>query len=256
MPKASSALLVDEQFGSRILIDAKLKGYQTAYSLEASGESFFQLEYGSDFETHIRKYLPTYLKVLVRLNPVDAEKKENRLQISRLRELSDYLSKIGLKVMFVLLVPPTEMQLKEVNYDRDRYDREIRPGLMVEAMRLLQITNVEVDIWKLEGVDTREDCIKLVNQARSGTSTRGKPRAAVELITLGRGESTEKVNKWLRIAASVPGYIGFAVGRTIFLEPLKAFHEERIDKTTAINLIAEKFKYYCDLWLTSEKNQI
>ena len=37
---------------------------------------------------------------------------------------------------------------------------------------------------------------------------------------LGRGENDQKVREWLGTARKVPGFIGFAVGRTVFWDPL------------------------------------
>jgi 5-dehydro-2-deoxygluconokinase len=68
------------------------------------------------------------------------------------------------------------------------------------------------------------------------------------VIVLGRGENAEKVKQWLTTAARVPGLIGFAVGRTIFWEPLKAFKGGQISREEASAQIAQNYKGFCDLW--------
>ena len=116
--------------------------------------------------------------------------------------------------MFELLVPAEKAQLDRLKGDKKAYDLELRPGLMVQAIEQLQDAGVEPDVWKIEGLDRREDCEKIVAAARRGG------RDKVGCIILGRGEDDEKVHEWLATAAEVPGFIGFAVGRTDFWEPL------------------------------------
>jgi len=117
-------------------------------------------------------------------------------------------------LMFELLVPAEKAQLDCVSGDKEIYDLEIRPGLMVKAIKQLQGAGVEADVWKIEGLDRREDCEKIVVAARRNG------RNKVGCIVLGRGEDDKKVHEWLTTAARVPGFIGFAVGRTVFWEPL------------------------------------
>ena len=62
----------------------------------------------------------------------------------------------------------------------------------------------------------------LAEQARSGAGREG-----VKCVLLGRGASTEKVEHWLRAAAPVEGFIGFAIGRSIWWDALKGFLGER-----------------------------
>ena len=103
---------------------------------------------------------------------------------------------------------------RRVEGDKKAYDRELRPRLMVQAIQELQDAGVEPDVWKIEGLDRREDCAKIVAAARRGG------RDQVGCIVLGRGEDDKKVREWLATAARVPGFIGFAVGRTTFWDPL------------------------------------
>jgi 5-dehydro-2-deoxygluconokinase len=78
------------------------------------------------------------------------------------------------------------------------------------AIKELQNAGVEPDVRKIEGLDSREDCAQLLAVARRDG------RGDVGCIILGRGSNADKVLEWLRTAAGVPGFIGFAVGRTAF----------------------------------------
>lgn len=242
VPQAKAGILVDEQFGTEILKDAKAHGFMTACPAEKSGQDEFDFEYGAEFGAHIAKFAPTFVKVLVRYNPA-GDAVMNQRQAERLKRLSDYCHAHGNKFMFELLVPATKPQLEKVGGDTGRYDKEMRPQLMVEAMKALQDFGIEPDVWKLEGIETEADSRKVAAQARLG-----EHRKNVGVIVLGRGENAEKVKHWLSTAAKVPGLIGFAVGRTIFWEPLKGAKDGKWSPEEASNQVAKNYKGFCDLW--------
>jgi 5-dehydro-2-deoxygluconokinase len=238
VPKQKAAILVDEQFGADILRDAAELGYTTACPAEKSGQEEFDFEYGEDFARHVEAFHPTFCKVLVRYNP-EGDAALNQRQASRLRQLSDYLRQRSRSwFMFELLVPAEKAQLDRLQGDKRRYDLELRPGLMVQTIQQLQDAGVEPDVWKVEGLDHPEDCEKIVAVARRGG------RDNVGCIILGRGEDDEKVLEWLATAAAVDGFIGFAVGRTDFWEPLVNLRAKRITRRTAVVQIAGRYKEF------------
>jgi 5-dehydro-2-deoxygluconokinase len=242
VPKEHAGILVDEQFGEAILRDARADGFFTACPAEKSGQEEFDFEYGQDFARHIEDFQPTFCKVLVRYNPA-GDAVANRRQSERLKTLSDYLhSRSQSRFMFELLVPAEEAQLAELKGDKKTYDLDLRPKLMVEAIRELQDAGVEADVWKIEGLDRREDCEKIVAVAtRSG-------REQVGCIILGRGEDDEKVHEWLATAASVPGFIGFAVGRTAFWEPVVNYRAGKFTREEAVLEVARRYADFAQVF--------
>jgi myo-inositol catabolism protein IolC len=241
VPKDRAGILVDEEFGAAILRDARKEGFITASPAEKSGQEEFDFEYGPDFARHIEECNPTFCKVLVRYNP-GGDKALNRRQAARLRQLSDYLHKSGRLYMFELLVPPQPAQLQRLGNDKKAYDLQLRPTLMVQAIHELQDSGVEADVWKIEGMDRKEDCEKVVVAARRAG------RDKVGCIILGRGEDDLKVRQWLTIAASVPGFTGFAVGRTTFWEPLVNYRAQKITRESAVGQIAASYREWVDLF--------
>ncbi|HYV36674.1 MAG TPA: DUF2090 domain-containing protein [Gemmataceae bacterium] len=234
LAKDKAGILVDEQFGAAILRDAAKNGYNTACPAEKSGQDEFDFEYGEDFGKHVEAFNPTFLKVLVRYNP-GGDKTVNQRQTARLKRLSDYLRGKGRKFMFELLVPAEKAQLDQVGGDKKKFDRELRPGLMVQAIHQLQDAGIEADVWKIEGLDRREDCVNMVTAARRGG------RNQVGCIVLGRGEDDKKVREWLTVAAPVPGFIGFAVGRTTFWDPLVDWRQKKLTREAAVAEIARRY---------------
>ena len=183
--KEKAGILVDEQFGAAILRDAASNNVVTACPAEKSGQEEFDFEYGEDFARHIEAFDLTFCKVLVRYNP-QGNRALNERQAARLKRLSDYLAdKSRSRFMFELLVPPEKAQLDKVKGDKGLYDREVRPRLMVNAIHELQDAGVEPDLWKIEGLDRRDDCEEIVAAARAA----GRER--VSCIVLGRGEDDQ-----------------------------------------------------------------
>jgi 5-dehydro-2-deoxygluconokinase len=239
--KERAGILVDEQFGAAILRDARRQGFITAQTMEKSSQEEFDFEYGPDFARHIEQFDPTFAKVLVRYNS-GGDKALNRRQAARLRELSGYLHASGRLYMFELLVLPTPDQLQQLGNDKRAYDLQLRPALMVQAIHELQDAGVEPDVWKIEGIDRKEDCQKVV------AATRRAGRDTVGCIILGRGEDEQHVRQWLATAAAVPGFIGFAVGRTTFWDPLIDYRARTISRGTAVARIAASYREWVDLF--------
>jgi myo-inositol catabolism protein IolC len=243
---SSAGVLVDEQFGSDIPELAPKEGLSLTMPAEKSGQNEFDFQYGDAFGDHIAKYDLLATKVLVRHNP-DGDAEMNERQTERLKRLADWLHANDRKFLFELLVPAEEEQLASVDGDADRYDAELRPELMRRAIEDIQNHGIEVDIWKIEGVDTRQDAEMLSEQARTGEG-----RENVKSVLLGRGASDEKVDHWLREAAPVEGFIGFAIGRSIWWDALKGFLGGDLERGAAAEQIADNYQRFIKVYDDAE----
>ena len=240
-PGATGAL-VDEQFGSDIPQRSRSQGLKLAMPVEKSGQNEFDFDYGDDFGAHIEKFDPDFSKVLVRFNS-DDDPVMNQRQLGRLKRLADWLHEHDRKFLFELLVPATEAQLASVGGDTERYDTELRPELMRRAIEDIQNFGIEVDVWKIEGVDESDDAEMLAEQTRSGEG-----RERVACVLLGRGASTAKVEHWLEVAAPVDGFIGFAIGRSIWWDALKAFLSNELERGAAATEIADNYLHFVEVY--------
>lgn len=234
------AILTDEQYGGPLLLEARQQGLPSALATEKSGQDELAFEYGPDFGAHIEHFHPDFAKVLVRFN-VEGDTDVNRRQAARLRELSEWLRDRPTRLLLELLVPPTDAQLASVDGRPERYDTELRPQLMQAAIRQLQEEGIEPDLWKIEGLDSRDDCRAIVAAAQAD----GRTEAGC--LVLGRGEGDDAVTRWLDAAAPVEGYRGFAIGRTIWSPPL-ARHFNGGSRDTAEEEIAEAFLRFVYLY--------
>ncbi len=245
--RANAGILVDEQFGADILRDAAKHHCVTACPAEKSGQDEFDFEHGNDFDHDIKTFRPTFCKVQVRYNPV-GDAAMNRRQAERLKQLSDYLHPGGpSKFMFELLVPATPAQLERCDGDKKEYERVLRPELMTRAIVELQDAHIEPDVWKIEGIDRPEDCTKVVATVRRG----GRDR--VGCIALGRGEDDTRVRHWLQTAATVPGFIGFAVGLASFWGPLTEWRDGQITRDAAVSEIARRYREWVSIFESARR---
>jgi myo-inositol catabolism protein IolC len=240
-----TGVLVDEQFGGTVPEEARAQGLKLAMPAERSGQDMFDFQYGDRFGEHIERFDPDFTKVLVRYNP-DGNGEQNREQLQKLKRLSDWLHSKDRKFLFELLVPAEEAQLEAVDGSTERYDTELRPRLMRRAIAEIQDAGIEVDIWKIEGVDERSDCEMLAAQARTGG------RDGVVCVVLGRGADDAKVDHWLQQAAPVEGFVGFAIGRSIWWNPLKEYVDGKIERSTGAQEIAESYLRFVKVYERAE----
>jgi myo-inositol catabolism protein IolC len=242
-PKDFAGVLVDGQYGPDVAREAKAGGYKLAMPVEKSGQNEFDFEYGEQFGEKIEEFDPDFSKVLVRYNP-EGDREMNERQTARLLRLSEWLHEHHRKFLFELLVPAEAAQLEQVGGSDDRYDAELRPQLMMEAILQLQNAGVEPDIWKIEGIDDREACNEIAHLVRR------EGRDRVSCVVLGRGASDDKVDQWLRAGAGLDGYIGFAIGRSIFGESVKAYaaDPQGFDRNAAVERIARSYLRFIDVY--------
>jgi myo-inositol catabolism protein IolC len=240
VPREAAGILVDEQFGADIVRKAKADGMTFAMPVEKSGQEEFDFEYGEGFGEHITEFDPTFSKVLVRYN-TEGDPEMNARQSERLKRLSDWLHANGRKFLFELLEPGTTEQIEAAGGE-DAYDTDMRPGLMRRAIGEIQDADIEPDIWKIEGIDKREDCEMIAEQTRAGD------REGVVCVVLGRGADDDKVDHWLRTGAGVPGYVGFAIGRSIWWDPLKGYVDQTMGRDEASSKISANYRRFIDVY--------
>lgn len=238
-------VLIDEQLGGAEATNARRHGLRLAIAVERSSQAVLEFEYGEAFAAHIERFDPDFAKVLVRYNP-RGDAGANRLQRKRLLTLSDWVHEHDRKLLFELLVPAEPDQLAAVGDNLDRYDTELRPTLMLEAMIEMQEAGIEADLWKIEGLDARADAQALARQARTGAG-----RHDVGCLILGRGASAAKVRHWLEQAAPVTGFVGFAIGRSIWWDTVKQYLFDGLPREVAVDRIASAFLEFIDVYETA-----
>jgi myo-inositol catabolism protein IolC len=228
-PAGTVGALVDEENGAAVARAAKQHGLPVAMAAERSSVPEFDFEYGEDFARHIEAFDPDFVKILARYNP-EGDRDLNRRQAERLARLSDYLAPRETKYLFELIVPLEPDQ------------ESARSQLVAAAIGELQAAGVEPDIWKVEGLDSVADFQLVAEAARAGG------RDGVGCVVLGAGAGEATVANWLRQAATVDGFIGFAIGRTIFWDALKGWLAREHDRESAVDMIAGNYRRTIELY--------
>ncbi len=239
---ARPGFLVDEQYGaSPAVLAAADERVSLAMPLEASGKEWFDFAYGHDWRSHADFFGAEHAKVLIRDNPgLDVDKRTE--QANRLAEVSAWATKEDHELIIELLVPATDDDLAKVDGDTGRYDRELRPGLTVTALEFLQDHGVEPVIWKIEGLDSSEDAERVAATAR-------RDGRAASCIVLGRHAPQEQLDEWLKVAAPVEGFVGFAIGRSNWWDALEDRVHGKIDEDGARKAIAANYTHFVHTYM-------
>ena len=243
---AVPTLLIDAEYGGAHVADARGAGIAIAMPLEVSGQAELRFEHDADFEAVIEQFDPDYAKVLIRYNP-DGDGEMNARQRARLGKLTAWLEGRRQRLMLELLVPPETDQLAALGGDRHRYDRELRAALTVRAVDEIGAGGVRPALWKLEGPESTADARRISAAVRALDADAG-------CLVLGRGDKVSAVHRWLATAAQVPGFTGFAVGRTVWWEPLRAFMAGGSRKV-AVESIAHNYLDLVDTYGAAQRRE-
>lgn len=236
-----AGVLVDEELGAAVLREARDDGLVVAMPVEKSGQRLFTLQYGDDTEAHIEEFRPAYVKVLVRMNPADSTDDTAR-QLAGLAALSKLLTDRSTPFLYELLVPATKEQLQRAG-SQEAYDRDLRPELVTGVIAINQQAGVEPTLWKIEGLETTAAARDVVAAAKAGCRT-------ADCIVLGRDAPQEVLDHWLAVAAPVPGFVGFAIGRSIWEDPLTR-HREDADDARLVETVRDKYLHFAQAYIES-----
>jgi len=227
--RGEAAALVDTTYGVEVIAAARAAGVRVAVPVEASGRAELAFE-ELEWRDRLDALAPAWAKVLIRYNP-EGDAAMNARQRVALGALADHCRATERDLMLELLVPP------EPQHDPATYDANERPGLMVRAIEELRGDGIEAQVWKIEGLDRREDCGRVAAAA-------GAP-----CIVLGRGADRDAVDRWLRAGAGVAGFDGFAIGRSIWWPALRELFAGEIDDATAAAAIGDEYARYVGVYL-------
>jgi myo-inositol catabolism protein IolC len=235
-------LLIDHEYGGGFAAKTQAGGIRVAMPVEESGQRELRYLCGGHPDRVVVSYHPDYVKVLVRYNP-GGDTAMNARQRARLCELTSWLDGRPQQLMLELLVPPEDAQLATVDGDRGRFDREVRAELTAAAIRELAGDGLRPRLWKIEGPESREDATRIAEAVRSAD-----PDSAC--LVLGRGADLAAVRRWLAIAAATDGFTGFAVGRTLWWDALRAYTGGG-DRDAAVSAVATRYLDLVRDYLTS-----
>ena len=217
---AQPGILIDEQYGAGVaeLATRTVGAISLAMPVEASGEQWFHYAY-DDWQAHAALFTTSHAKVLIRDNP-GLEPGLRAAQAERLAEVSDWAAANDRALIVELLVPASAADLAAAGGTAASYDATLRPEHTVQVIEYLQDHGVTPALWGAEGLNHHDDAVTIAAVAKRG----GR---AADCIVLGRQASQDQLDHWLQVAAPIPGFTGFAVGRSIWWDPLHAHLHHR-----------------------------
>jgi myo-inositol catabolism protein IolC len=239
-------VLVDERYGQGVIdaVAASAQPLVLAVPVEASGKEWFALEWGDSWLEHVQAVRPDYAKVLIRDNPAfDPVRRDG--QFDQLAQVSAGLRRIGVPLLYELLVPATAGQLGQAGGDADAYDRDIRPGLVVSVIADNYARGIEPALWKVEGLETAAAAQQVAAAARAGGRT-------ADLIVLGRDAPAARLDHWLEVASKVSAFVGFAIGRSIWEDAVREYEASDHGDAAASRVrdqVAERYLGFVGHWM-------
>ncbi len=239
VPKKHTAILGDEWLSKDILKDAKKKKIIICNTFEKSGKKEFQFE-RKDWKKQLQEIKPDYAKILIRYNPKN--KKINLRQAKKLAGFGRYLKNKKAKFLLEIITPNQTREERSSSVSR-KSPISMKPKTILKAIKQLQKKGAHPDIWKLEGINKIKDMKKISKQIKS------------KIVILGRGENKKKAEHWLKIAAKFDNVIGFAIGRTIFANPLKDYNNKKTTKEQTINKISKNYINFVKLFEKLKEEQ-
>jgi myo-inositol catabolism protein IolC len=240
---AQPAILIDEQYGAGVaeLATRTVGAISLAMPVEASGEQWFHYAY-DDWQAHAALFATDFAKVLIRDNP-GLEPGQRAAQAEQLAKVSDWAAANDRALIVELLVPASAADLAAAGGTAASYDATLRPEHTVQVIEYLQDHGVTPALWGVEGLNHHDDAVTIAAVAKRG----GR---AADCIVLGRQASQDQLDHWLQVAAPIPGFTGFAVGRSIWQDPLHAHLRHRSTAAWARRRIATAYgdfvRYFLD----------
>lgn len=236
-------ILVDTEFGTPALDRAHAAADVTmCLPIEKNNRDVLELE--DDWRESLDHYHPEYAKLLIWHNP-GGDPDQLAEQLDRLGKVHRELEERGQPSLVEILQPPTQEQLASVNGDHDRYDREVRPRLMVEAIEQCHRAGVFPHVWKLEGLHDEAQYRDVLDAARADAPH------PTDAVVLGRNAPDAQVDAWITDAAR-GGFAGFAIGRSIWWEAARSWLDGEHDRDVAVAQIAERYERFVGVYLDAQ----
>jgi myo-inositol catabolism protein IolC len=228
VPIENAAVLVDVLYGADVADEAHESGI--AYSMPVD-PPVGGVILPANWQEHLKRYRPTWAKPLLWYN-VEGDRDKNAGQIERTKVLQDWLHNNDQKLLLEILVPAEPHQVEATGGDQTRYEAEYLPKLITAAMEEIYSAGIRPEVWKVEGVPTVEGS-RAIGEVATATGA--------ECLVLGRAADAATVSQWLSLAGSTDGYRGFAVGRTIWQQPVIDWKRNR-DDDRLVGEIAQRYR--------------
>lgn len=220
-------MLLDDKYGRDALYAASaIPNFWVGKPIELPGSRPLQFEFTQDLGSRLVEWPVDHcIKVLCFYHPDDpAELRE--AQIAKLHAAFDAARKVGRELLVEIIAGK---------------HGEINNVTVARAMADVYAARIKPDWWKLESQDERawrqiDATIDANDPYCRGVVLLGLDAPQEELMA---GFKAAKGAKWVK---------GFAVGRTIFADPARAWLDGQIGDDEAVAMMAERFAGLVEAW--------
>ncbi len=234
LPQPDAAIMVDEQFGHEIINLANRENMAVILPVEKSGKQPFEFTYPDDFQSHIEKYKPTFVKGLVFYNPADTLA-VRKAQQEKLKQLSDYCHQHGYKLLLEIITRPNKAQLEKVQDSQEMFKKTTLPGLQFKIVQDFHQAGIEPDVWMFGHFTDPTVYRKLIGEIRKDG------RDNVGIIISDYDANSQQIAEAITTCATIPGVIGYAAGSAVFWDAISDYHKRDATRLQAKNRIASEF---------------
>ena len=220
-------MLLDGKYGREALFRAADHNFRIGRPVEEPGSRPLDFEFGGSLGAKLIEWpIGHTIKCLCFYHPDDAPEMKARQERELLR-LYDAARTIGRELLIEIIASK---------------NGEIAADTVSRVLDRLYAIGVKPDWWKLEGQASAAawDNVAAVIEARDPWC-RG-------IMLLGLEAPEQELADAFRIARGCALVRGFAVGRTIFVDPALNWFAGRIDDAEAVRGMAESFARLCALW--------
>ncbi|UPG86442.1 5-dehydro-2-deoxygluconokinase [Luteibacter aegosomatis] len=229
-------LLCDDRYGQDALNAATGRGWWIGRPVEVSGSNPLEFERGRSIGSQLVSWPKEHvIKCLVHFDP-DAPAVHRVEQETQLRSLYDAAKLSGHELLLEVIPPGCK-------------DLARRDELTLRALKRIYNLGIRPDWWKLCPLD------RATWKAVDALIEERDPHCRGVLL-LGLNASLETLTEGFAHAAGSRTCRGFAVGRTLFVEPAGAWLAGRIDDDTFVAQARAAFEQMIALWRRSRLTSV
>jgi 5-dehydro-2-deoxygluconokinase len=220
-------MLLDSRYGREALFRAADHGFWIGRPVEEPGSRPLEFESGGSLGAKLTEWPITHtVKCLCFYHPNDPSEMKARQERELLR-LADATRRVGRELLIEIIASK---------------NGDVGDDTLAEVLQRLYAIGIKPDWWKLEA---QVDAAAWRNVAAVVEANDPLCRG---IMLLGLEAPEDELAEAFTIARRCEWVRGFAVGRTIFVEPAINWFSGRIDDAEATRAMADSFARLCAMW--------
>lgn len=230
-------VLIDQRYGQDALNAATGRGWWIGSPVEMPGSNPLEFEYGRSVGSQLQRWPAEHVvKCLVPFDP-DGEAEPRLEQETQLRTLYDAVLRSGHELLLEV-IPPSNPRATGTPGER-----------VLRAMKRIYNLGLRPEWWKLAPLPAPDWAAIDALIAERDPYCRG-------VVLLGLNAPFAELAEGFRAAARSASCRGFAVGRSLFLGPARAWLLGDIDDAALVTDAARQFAELAELWRQARESRV